>query len=367
MRLPAWCSRGVIAVLTAAVLCLVGACNTGPDLDPGPSAAPADGFAAITGTVQKRLDSDDPSLAATRAVLVDVDGRTVVSVYRELRPTDNAHVFSVTKSVMSLLVGIAIDDGLLSLDQTVVELLPDHADRMSERVQAVTLQQLLTMTAGVEPGRNSFDSGDVVDQILGFSFEGEPGLEWSYSNDGAHLIGAILQEAVDQPLLDYARAKLFDPLDIDTRPAWQGSEAIGVSPPGFGWGADRDGINSGCCLLKLTAPDMIKIGRLALDHGRWRGRQLVSAAWIEESAVDQLTAEQNPFDYGSGYGYLWWTGLIHGYDTFAAQGAHGQLIVVVPERRIVIATVVDETGPQEPTERFFSMLEDDIIQSIIRG
>ena len=106
----------------------------------------------------------------------------------------------------------------------------------------------------------------------------EPGDTFVYSNASAHLVGAVLRHAIDRPLLEYAREKLFDPLGIDTRPAWQGWDVeAGLRKPGFGWGTDREGTNSGCCLLKLTAPDMLKIGQLYLDQGRWQGRQLVSS------------------------------------------------------------------------------------------
>ena len=117
----------------------------------------------------------------------------------------------------------------------------------------------------------------------------------------------MLRHSVGRPLLDYAREKLFDPLGIDTRPAWQGWDVeAGLRRPGFAWGADRDGTNSGCCRLKLTAPDMLKIGLLYLDQGRWQGRQLVSSQWVRESTTNKLTKDQSSPDVR--YGYFWWVG-----------------------------------------------------------
>jgi len=96
---------------------------------------------------------------------------------------------------------------------------------------------------------------DPIGQLVSSAFVAEPGAAFVYSNRGAHLVGAILREAVDRPVLDYARRKLFDPLGIDTRPAWEGWDiAEGFRKPGFGWATDRQGTNTGCCLLKLTAP-----------------------------------------------------------------------------------------------------------------
>jgi CubicO group peptidase (beta-lactamase class C family) len=317
--------------------------------------------------LQRRLAGDDWSLKAVRAVLVSVDGKTVLTYYRNRRPTDYAHVFSVTKSVMSILVGIAIDEGRLRLDQTLAELLPAHADRMTDEVKSVTLRQLLTMTAGIQGGYTSLDisAQDPIGQLVSGAFVAEPGATFVYSNASAHLVGAVLRHAVDRPLLDYARQKLFDPLGIDTRPAWQGWDIeAGLRKPGFAWGADREGTNSGCCLLKLTAPDMLKIGQLYLDEGRWQGQQLVSPQWVKESTTNQLTKEQTTSE--GPYGYFWSVGDIQSHPYFAAFGSHGQHIIVVPDHRLVVVTVCDESGFDSPTEEFFNTFNELIFAPILK-
>ena len=163
-----------------------------------------------------------------------------------------------------------------------------------------------------------------------------------------------------------AGEKLFDPLGIDTRPAWQGWDIeVGLRKPGFGWGTDREGTNSGCCLLKLTAPDMLKIGQLYLDEGLWQGRQLVSPQWVKESTTNQLTTEQTTSE--GPYGYLWRTGNIESHPYFAAAGSHGQWIIVVPDSRLVVVTACDESGFDEPTEEFVNTINDVIIKPIIQA
>ena len=333
---------------------------------PAASADRAPDYKMLEQQLRRRLAGSDGSLQAMRAFLVAVDGKTVLSYYRNYKPTDYAHVFSVTKSVLSILVGIAIDDGRLRLDQTLPELLPAYTDRMTERVKSITLRQLLTMTSGaVERWLGGFDpdAEDPVPSIVSSTF-GEPGSVFEYTDRSAHLVAVVLRQAVDRPLLDYAREKLFDPLGINTRPAWQGSDyQSGLKKPGFGWATDGAGTNAGAGGLKLTAPDMVKIGQLYADAGRWQGRQLVSARWVEASTTDQLTPEQTNI---SPYGYLWWVGEIESQPFFQASGLYGQKIIVVPGARLVVITISDETGYREPTEEFDKAL-DSVVLPILRG
>ena len=380
-------SRRLVMALLAAVSCMVVAC-TGraqpgdvPSSDfsvstvsPSPSASPvpAPDYGIMKRQLQQRLAGDDLSRKAVRAVLVSVDGETVLSHYRKRRPTDYAHVYSVTKSVMSILVGIAIDEGRLQLNQTLVELLPEYADRMTDQVKSVTLRQLLTITSGSYGGAGgggfNIESQDPIGLILSDSFVGEPGATFVYTNIGVHLVGAILRHATDRPILDYAREKLFDPLDIDTRPAWQGRSndlRTALSKPGFAWLTDQDGTNLACCGLKLTAPDMVKIGQLYLDEGRWQGRQLVSAQWVKESTTNQLTKEQIGAE--GPYGYLWWIGDIQSHPYFAAFGSYGQHVVVVPDSRLIVVTVSNESGFPDPTEQFRKTFEDVIFAPILQS
>lgn len=375
-------SRSLVLAVLAVVSCLLIGCtgrsqptdassaasslSTVP-ASPSPSVSWVPDYVAMKRELQQRLAGGDLSLSAVRAVLVSVDGETVLSHYRGRRPADYAHVWSVTKSVMSILVGIAIDEGRLRLDQTLAELLPAHADAMTDQIKSVTLRQLLTMTAGMQ-GRPLVDTSaeDLIDQMVSDALVSEPGTAFLYSNASAHLVGAVLRYAVDRPLLDYAREKLLDPLGIDTRPAWQGWDIeAGLRKPGFGWGTDRDGTNSGCCLLKLTAPDMLKIGQLYLDEGRWQGRRIVSSQWVKESTTNQLTTEQTTSE--GPYGYLWRTGNIESHPYFAAAGSHGQSIIVVPDSRLVVVTACDESGFDPPTDEFVNTINDVIIKPIIQA
>jgi CubicO group peptidase (beta-lactamase class C family) len=311
----------------------------------------ASDYAAIQRELTRGLAAGDPQLGAVRSVLVDVGGRTVISYHHGRKLADHANVWSVTKSVMSILVGIAVDEGRLTLDQTLRELLPDQASNMSEQQASVTLRQLLTMTAGFsgDQAASNPSADDTVAQILDYGLSNDPGEVFEYSNASAHLVAAVLRRAVDRPVLSYAREKLFGPLGIDTRPAWQGwdtfSPGSGFHGPGFGWQTDKAGTNVGAAGLKLSPPDMLKLGRLYLNGGLWDGHRVVSEVWVRQSTSSQLTAKQEELA-ATGYGFFWWVGRYQGLVVFSARGSYYQRIVCFPEiDAVFVATAADDAVP----------------------
>ena len=301
--------------------------------------------------LRRELTNGDPDLRLVRSVLVSVDGRTTISYFNKRRPTDHAHVWSVTKSVTSILVGIAVDEGRLRVDQTLQELLPRHASSMTPQQASIPLRQLLTMTSGISEEGFNLTADDPVAQILSFGMLNDPGVAFAYSEgSSAHLVAVVLQNAVDRPLLDYAREKLFDPLGIDTRPAWQGSDTgsptSGFNKPGFAWATDSAGVNVGAFGLKLTATDLVKLGELYVNGGRWHGRQIVSQVWVDESTSNQLSDEQAEAAQTQ-YGYLWWTDDEYkGQPVFEASGSYYQKIICFPESDVVVVVTAadDLTG-----------------------
>jgi CubicO group peptidase (beta-lactamase class C family) len=370
-----WGAGAVVAVLLIGPACSPDPVREPSTTAPSPAASPASAtaapppltraeLAAVKRAIERGLDSPDAGLESVEAVLVGVDGSGQVAVYRNRKPGDHAHVWSVTKSVVSILVGIAIDEGKLRLDQTLAELLPDDRPQMSDEVAAITLQQLLTMTAGFPANDQqdtfTLDNPDIVGQTLVLGLTTTPGEEFVYSNSTGHLVAAVLAHAVGRGVLEYARVKLFDPLEIDTRPAYQGSD-VG-DPAGrfhraaFAWAADVSGLNAGCYGLKVTAEDMAKLGRLYLGGGRWGGRQIVSAEWVETSTSRQVVPEGS--DLFDGYGYFWWLGEHDGRRYFAASGAAGQLILVSPELHLVAVVSSRDTADPDPLPAALSMIED---------
>jgi CubicO group peptidase (beta-lactamase class C family) len=284
-------------------------------------------------------------LSGLRALLVAVDGQLVLERYWDSGPDEHADTMSVTKSITGALVGAALADGSLrDLEQPLVELLPAQADRMSPAVAAITLRQLLTMTSGL-PGDGSdlpawTQSQDWVGDILTTGVVTDPGTEFAYSNSSSHLLAAVLLEATGRSVLDYARAVLFDPLGIDTRPATtvmaadDPGSARYEAAPGFVWPQDPQGVHTGFGWAKLTARDMLAFGQLHLDGGRWDGHQLLPADWVAEATSAQVPVDHYPST--DGYGYQWWISTADGHPAAVAWGFGGQLIEVVPDLDLVV-------------------------------
>jgi CubicO group peptidase (beta-lactamase class C family) len=319
----------------------------------------------VSAAVEQAL-STDSRFDAVRVVLVVADGEPLVEQYSGTSPNEYHPVMSVTKSVLSTLVGVAIDDGLLVLDDTLHELLPAYADRMKPRVASVTLRDLLTMRGGFieEDDRGGVDFAMAPDAVAAALATGQGASDtFGYSSAGVHLIAAALAVATGGSVLDYARTVLFDPLGVDTEPAAE-PVAVPANLPqylnaDFAWPVDHQGIHQGWSFLKLRPSDMLAFGQLILDGGEWHGDQLISEAWVEEA-----TSTQAEVDDPRSYGYLWWLDTLAGRDAVAALGHGGQLVVVVPDLDLVAVTVT-ELGDEDLATRIspFNMLT--VVESAI--
>jgi len=340
--------RAVAAALVVLALLLAIGCS-GPPTQPKPSATPVD-WQAVGASVETVIEGDRQGLDNIRAVLVSVDGKTQLEHYRNgFSADDHEHVWSVTKSVVASLIGIAIDQGLIpSVDQPLSVLLREHRNAMTPTTSRVTLRQLMSMSGGFTEEdwslalyeRDHVDGDDFIDYLLKLGRAHEPGKSFEYSNTSAHLAAAVLASAlarsVDPPkqtLLDYARANLFGPLGIKTEPAYTGTITLPLpeafTRAGFGWLTDPDNLPYGGFGLKLTATDMIKLGELYRNDGLWHGNQIIPRAWVQQVL--------EPSSLNKEYGLLWW--ITTGPDAtpaYGASGAYGQAISVWPSRHAVI-------------------------------
>ena len=190
----------------------------------------------------------------------------------------------------------------------------------------------------------------------------DPDKQFQYTNLGPHIVAHVLTRATGMSLLDYARQKLFDPLDIPTRPAHQprfGELSYWVEPEflaaDFAWLRAPDGVHAGSFAMKLRASDMLKLGQLYLDEGKWHGKQIVPADWIK-----QATAAEAP----NGYGYLWWIHPVQGQHAYAAIGSGGQVILVVPDRRLIVITSSRVEGPDSGGDPIFRLVDSAVIPNL---
>jgi CubicO group peptidase (beta-lactamase class C family) len=300
-------------------------------------------------------------LRELRAVLVCVDGEVVADRYYGSDPSEYADLQSVTKSIVSMLVGIAISEGKISgVDATLEELLPEYRKDMDDRTRKTTLRQLLTMTAG-------WTDSDPADRdlLLAWFREGpelQPGKRFRYTNIGPHIVAHIVRRATGMSLLDYARQKLFGPLDIPTRPAYEaqfGTVPYWIEPKflaaHFAWLRAPDGVHAGSFAMKLRATDMLKLGQLYLDEGKWQGMQLVPPNWIQQSTAA---------DARNGYGYFWWIHPVQGQHGYAAIGGGGQVILVVPDRRLIVVASSHVVGPEQGGDAIFRLVDLAVIPNL---
>jgi CubicO group peptidase (beta-lactamase class C family) len=347
-----------IALACIAATALTTACTTSA---PSNRASSAEQLAA---GITEYLDSS-PLLDAVRSVIVVVDDQTVFEEYYDSSADESRDSFSVTKSVVSTLVGIAVDEGLLDVSQTLRDLLPGHADRMTPAVAGTTLEQLLTMTGGF-PDAYIWAEPDWVAAALQ-SADTPPGEQFTYSDPSAHLVGAVLAEATGRSVLDYAREKLFTPLGIDAddaaEPPAAPEETAAYEAADIAWPVDPRGLNVGGWGLKLRPRDLAAFGRLFLHEGRVDGEQIVSAQWVREATTAQVEVQGAAEEYG----YLWWVGEADGSPAFMAVGYGGQLVEVVPDRDLVVVVSTDVVENAQVDHGYTTSLVDGVIAPALDG
>ena len=278
----------------------------------------------------------------------------------EFTPTTKHDMRSASKSVTSLLVGIAIDRKLIAgVDEPVIKFFPEHRSGTSAGWDALTLRHLLTMSSGIkwdealswnDPNNDephlAYDA-DPIGYVLAKPIVAPPDTLWTYNGGGTNLLGSIIERVSGQPLEAFAREALFQPLDITD----------------LEWKTYENGKIAAAAGLRLRPRDAAKIGQLMLDHGAWNGRQLVSADWIAQSIAPRFQA----VGYFGGtlfYGYQWWLGrsLSEGKEVkwIGAFGWGGQRIIIVPDLDLVMMTTAAQYG--QPKEGLAAM---DILANII--
>lgn len=246
-------------------------------------------------------------------------------------------VHSVSKMFVSTAVGFAIDEKLMTLDDKVMCFFPEYLpDTITPYLEQLTIRHLLTMSAGNEPAPvfTSAD-GNWVKAFLATPLVNKPGSKFVYSSYATYMVSAILQRVTGQPVRDYLRPRLFEPLGIYAV-LWEESPA---------------GINCGGWGLRLKTSDLAKLGQLYLQRGKWQGKQLLSASWIEEATTSHISPQPDlspdkctANDWAQGYGYYIWRCC---NNAFRADGSSGQYIIVMPDQDMVMAITSESPDMKE--------------------
>ncbi|MCM3737272.1 beta-lactamase family protein [Bacillus cytotoxicus] len=258
------------------------------------------------------------------------------SYYNGYGPHDTHHVASVTKSIISALIGIAIDAGYIkNVDQKVLDFFPEYVPNTAKK-QEITIRHLLTMTAPYpfedwhEPLDKLCQQPDWITYTLDMLGEnGELGT-FKYSTAGAHLLSAIITRSTGKSAREFANERLFKPIGMKGIPdhemnSFGFEDLFGKNVKG--WVKDPNGNSIGGWGLTLTPRDMARFGLLYLNRGMWNNDQIVSKTWIDEATM------MNP----NHYGYLWWVHEEDGIFAYLARGDGGNVICCVPGKDLVVA------------------------------
>lgn len=256
----------------------------------------------------------------------EIWGRSLGNV--QFTPDTLHDLRSVTKSIVSLLYGIALAEGKVpTLETPVVSLFPSYADLGGDpERRRIKIEHLLTMTMGLawnenlpytDPRNSEIAMENAQDRyrfVLSQPIVSEPGTTWTYTGGATAVLGHLISRGVEQSLMDYAREKLFDPLSIT----------------GVEWIKSRNGEESAASGLRMTPRDLAKIGRLILNNGRWNDAQVVPADWLAASFTEGIS--------GSRYGYHWPLPRNHKWSKgqIGASGNGGQRLVIFPESSLVV-------------------------------
>ena len=258
-------------------------------------------------------------------------------------------IYSHTKSFISTASGIAIEEGKISLDTEVCEIFPEYASFIKdERVNHIKLRHFLTMSSGFGGGflmgasrRNGEGYPDYIGYLLSKELRYPSGEGFFYSNGDSHMAGCMVERAVGIPLLQYCYDRIFLKLGIGY-PAWE------TDPHGTAFGGSG---------LYLSIADMMKLGILYLQKGRWNGEQILSEKWVKAAGSKQIdTGSRNLWNRDYGYQF-WMIGQQKG--AFRAAGIYGQLTIILPEQNAVLATQCSESND---ISRFEKMLIEYTIQ-----
>ena len=276
------------------------------------------------------------------------NGQKVYSdCWNNYKTDDCVHIMSATKSIIALLIGIALDKGhIKSIDDKVLDYFPDYKIKRGEKtICDVTIKHLLTMRAPYkckgDPWSKVCSSDNWTYSSLDF-LGGRKGLTdaFNYQTVCLHILSGILYQATGMKTVDYANKFLFEPLGIAEHKNYYAETAeehksftIGKTAKENIWFCDTDGLCTPGYGLCMSAEDMSKIGLLCLGKGSYNGKQIVSLKWIEE--MTRPRAVESDHFRGMEYGYLWWI-IDRQKNVYAAIGNSGNVIYVNPEKDIVV-------------------------------
>ena len=326
-------NRSTLSLPLFAFLFLVPHGNASAASAPLPRSAPeAQGISSEA--IRAYVEAADKEIHTLHSFMLLRHGHVIAEGWWKPETAEKPHVlWSLSKSFTSTAVGLAIEEGKLTLEDPVLKFFPEEAPaNPSENLKAMRVRDLLTMSSGhdVEP-EFKIEDGPAVKDFLAHPVTHQPGTWFRYNTPGSYTLSAIVTKATGQTVLDYLTPRLFEPLGIE-HPEW-GTTAEGHNFGGYG--------------LFLRTEDIAKFGQLYLQKGKWNGSQLLPEAWVDAATSKQVANDKAPSgrtpDWQQGYGFQFWRCQ---HNAYRGDGRDGQICLVLPEFDAVIAITAQTSQMQ---------------------
>ncbi len=274
------------------------------------------------------VDAIENSAHEVHSMMVLRHGKVIAEGWWDPYKPELKHtMYSVSKSFTATAIGFAVAENKLQVTDKVISFFPDDLPiTVSAHLSDLEVKDLLTMSVGHDRSFNQevFTTEDWVSSFLSLPIRDEPGTKFLYNTSASYMLSAIIQKVTGQTLLDYLGPRLLDPLGIS----------------GLDWETDLQGIQAGGWGIRVKSEDMAKFGQLFLQKGKWNGKQLLPESWIEEASTAKILQEPGASeeklaanDWIQGYAYQMWRSR---YNSYRADGAFGQYILILPEQDAVI-------------------------------
>jgi CubicO group peptidase (beta-lactamase class C family) len=270
-------------------------------------------------------------------LIIKDDSLLYEQYWENYKPNSASNSFSMAKSITSILIGIAVDEGKIkSIDEPVGNYLEHFKSVKNEKL---TIRHLLMMCSGLSWDESysslfsitteAYYGNDLEALVKTLHVVEEPGKTFEYMSGNTLLLGMIVEKATEMKLSDYAGEKLWKPLGASLQAQWSLDHA--------------DGTEKAYCCFYSNARDFARLGQLFLNKGKWNDKQIVSESWVEQSIAPIMVKDKSG-KVCDWYGFQWWLMKRKGRNVFYARGLYGQYILVVPDERLVIVRLGKSQG-----------------------
>jgi CubicO group peptidase (beta-lactamase class C family) len=280
--------------------------------------------------IAKFVRAADEKVNSMHSVMILRHGKVIAEAWWAPEDASKPHVlWSLSKSFTSTAVGLVVEEGKLSIEDRVVGFFPDDLPaEPTENLRKMQVKDLLTMSTGHADEPNVRQSQDWIKSFLAHPLPHPPGTFFRYNTPATFMQSAIVQKVTGKTVVDYLQSRLFDPL--------------GIQPPR--WDTNPQGISLGGYGLFLKTEDIAKFGQLYLQNGKWEGKQLIPANWVQQATSKQVSNGDNPSsDWNQGYGFQFWRCR---HNAFRGDGKDGQFCIVMPDQDAVVVMTANTTNMQ---------------------